>query len=405
MGARLVAASLPIYALAVALALFPARQVQENSWFWPMWYGGLVAVAALALLLAGGAAARAFDRGCVTIVGSVFLLVVVLLFGLAFAGQPTPLWVVVYVAPLLAVGFFIAYAVSYRTLSADEPAVASDALSAAAPFVIAALLGPIVLGPRYFPDSTSERIAAVIATTAIVAVGGALALIAGASALRLSPRTTRIALTVLAVFELAVFARGLPNPPMAFASAPPLTLEYPADRADLAADAATYGARLALVVRRTGVVLPAQGVHVRYRWDNGPDDPAPPKGAVVVTLPAELMDRPTRAYRFAERIATTLVPQPDWRVHDAYSPWSGFVAWASTLPGPDADAEVAKLCDLIVNKKYSADFRSAPYLRAERDGDVEAAQSLYERWMQSPPTFADWNAQITSSCLSLLRPR
>src|SRR5229473_3065518 len=181
MGARLVAASLPIYALAVALALFPARQVQENSWFWPMWYGGLVAVAALALLLAGGAAARAFDRGCVTIVGSVFLLVVV------------------YVAPLLAVGFFIAYAVSYRTLSADEPAVASDALSAAAPFVIAALLGPIVLGPRYFPDSTSERIAAVIATTAIVAVGGALALIAGASALRLSPRTKPIALSVVAV--------------------------------------------------------------------------------------------------------------------------------------------------------------------------------------------------------------
>src|SRR5712692_1142531 len=405
MGARLVAASLPIYALAVALSLFLVRQVQENSWFWPMWYGGLVAVAALALLLAGGAAARAFDRGCVTIVGSVFLLVVVLVVGLAFAGQPTPLWVVVYVAPLLAVGFFIAYAVSYRTLSADEPAVASDALSAAAPFVIAALLGPIVLGPRYFPDSTSERIAAVIATTAIVAVGGALALIAGASALRLSPRTTRIALTVLAVFGLVVFARGLPNPPMAFASAPPLTLEYPADRADLAADAATYGARLALVVRRTGVVLPAQGVHVRYRWDNGPDDPAPPKGAVVVTLPAELMDRPTRADRFAERIATTLVPQPDWRVHEAYSPWSGFVTWASTLPGPDADAEVAKLCDLIVNKKYAADFRSAPYVRAERDGGVEAAQSLYARWMQSPPTFADWNAQITSSCLSLLRPR
>src|SRR5216684_1903947 len=224
MGARLVAASLPIYALAVALALFPARQVQENSWFWPMWYGGLVAVAALALLLAGGAAARAFDRGCVTIVGSVFLLVVVLLFGLAFAGQPTPLWVAVYVAPLLAVGFFIAH---------------------------------------------------------------------------------------------AVIARGLPNPPMAFASAPPLTLEYPADRADLAADAATYGARLALVVRRTGVVLPAQGVHVRYRWYKGPDDPAPPKGAVVVTLPAELMDWPKRADRFAERIATTLVPQPDWRVHDA----------------------------------------------------------------------------------------
>src|SRR5713226_6215509 len=204
MGARLMAASLPIYALAVALALFLARQVQENSWFWPLWYGGLVAVAALALLLAGGAAARAFDRGCVTIVGSVFLLVVVLLFGLAFAGQPTPLWVVVYVAPLLAVGFFIAYAVSYRTLSADEPAVASDALSAAAPFVIAALLGPIVLGPRYFPDSTSERIAAVIATTAIVAVGGALALIAGASALRLSPRTTRIALTVVAMLQRAV---------------------------------------------------------------------------------------------------------------------------------------------------------------------------------------------------------
>jgi len=405
MGARLVAASLPIYALAVAVALFLVRQVQEDSWFWPLWYGGLAAVAALALLLTGAAAARAFDRGVVTIAGSVFLLVVVLIVGLAFAGQLTPLYLVVYVAPFLAVGFFTAYAVVYRTLLVDEPAMASDALRAAAPFVIAALLGPIVLGPRYFPDSTSERTAAVIATTAIVAVGCALALIAGASVLRLSPRTTRIALTLLAVLQLAVFARGLPNPPMAFASAPPLTLEYPADRADLAADAATYGARLALIVRRTGVVLPAQGVHVRYRWYKGPDDPAPPKGAVVLTLPAELMDVPKRADEFAEKIARTLVPQPDYRVHDAYSPWSGFVDWASTLPGPDADAEVAKLCDLIVNKKYATDFRSAPYVRAERDGGVEAAQSLYARWMQNPPTVADWNAQIASSCLSLLRPR
>jgi hypothetical protein len=36
MGARLMAASLPIYALAVALALFLVRQLQENSWFWPL---------------------------------------------------------------------------------------------------------------------------------------------------------------------------------------------------------------------------------------------------------------------------------------------------------------------------------------------------------------------------------
>ena len=405
MGARLVAASLPIYALAVALALFLARHVQEDSWFWPLWYGGLVAIAALALFVAGAAAARVFDRRVVTIVGSVFLLVVVLIVGIAFAGHPTPLYLVVYSAPLLGVGFFIAYAVIYRTLLADAPAVASDALSAAAPFVIAALLGPIVLGPRYFPDSTSERTTAVIATTAIVAVGGALALIAGASPLRLSPRATRIALTALAVLQLAVFARGLPNPPMAFASAPPLTLEYPADRADLAADAATYGARLALVVRRTGVVLPAQGVHVRYRWDNGPDDPAPPKGAVLLTLPSELMDGPKRADEFAKEIARTLVPQPDSRVIEVYSPWSGFISWASTLPGPDADARVAKLCDLIVNKNSITDFGDAPYVRAERDGGVEAAQSLYARSMQSPPTRADWNAQITSSCLSLLRPR
>src|SRR5437867_8137739 len=145
MGARLVAASLPVYALAVALTLFLMRQLQENAWFLSLWYGGLVAIAALALFLAGGAAARAYDRGDVTIVGSVFLLVVVLLFGLAFAGQLTPLYLVLYVAPFLAIGFFIAYAVMYRTLLADEPALASDALRAAAPFVIAALLGPIVL--------------------------------------------------------------------------------------------------------------------------------------------------------------------------------------------------------------------------------------------------------------------
>jgi hypothetical protein len=371
----------------------------------PLWYGGFVAIAALALLLAGAAAARVFDRGGVTIVASVFLLVVVLLVGLAFAGQPTPLYLVVYVAPLLGVGFFIAYAVIYRTLLADEPALASGALRAAGPFVIAVFLGPIVLGPHYFPDSTSERIAAVVATTSIVAVGGALALIAGVGALRLPPRTTRIALTALAVLQLLVFGRGLPNPPMAFASAPPLTLEYPADRADLAADAATYGARLALIVRRTGVVLPAQGVHVRYRWYKGPDDPAPPKGAVVVTLQGELMDWPKRADEFAKEIARTLVPQPDSRVLEVYSPWSGFVSWASTLPGPDADAKVAKLCDLIVNKKSITDFGDAPYVRAERDGGVEAAQSLYARSLRAPPARADWDAQITSSCLSLLRPR
>ncbi|HYR94841.1 MAG TPA: hypothetical protein VEP48_11610, partial [Methylomirabilota bacterium] len=92
-------------------------------------------------------------------------------------------------------------------------------------------------------------------------------------------------------------------------------------------------------------------------------------------------------------------------VIEVYSPWSGFISWASTLPGPDADARVAKLCDLIVNKNSITDFGDAPYVRAERDGGVEAAQSLYTRSIQSPPTRADWNAQITSSCLSLLRPR
>src|SRR6266851_3789975 len=321
------------------------------------------------------------------------------------AGDTGPFYLAFYGSWLLAAGSFLAYAVTYRALGSSEPAVASETLSRTAAFVIAVVLGPLVLGPHYWPDSTDERSATVIAVACIIALGSAVALLVGASALRLEPRTARIALSIVAVAQIALFARGLPNPPMTLASVPPLTLEYPADRTDLSADAATYSARLALFVRRSGVVLPAQGVYVRYRWDFGPEDPAPPSGAVLVSLNALDMDRPDRTDRFADEASTALIPQPDWRRPGTYSPWRGFITWARTPDGPESDALIVKLCDLLLNKNSTpfAELDRAPYLRLERDGGAEAARSLYASAMRSPPEIKDWNALVRSACVSFLR--
>jgi hypothetical protein len=397
MGARLVAASLPIYALGVAIALFLWRQPDPHSmsWFWALWYGGLIALAALAILLAGGATARS-----IAIVAIVPALVVVFVVGRGLAGDPGPFYLAFYLLWFLGVVSFPGYLAAYRALQALEPDVASAALARAALFATAVVLALVVLGPRYWPESTSDRIAVVITTASIVALGGATALLVGVSGPRLSPRGARLALGIVAVIQVVVFVRGLPNVPMAVASVPPLALEYPADRPDLAADATRYSERLALFVRRSGAVLPVNGVYVRYRWYFGPDDPAPPAGVALVTLSADLMDWPGRIDAFAVEASRTLVPPPDSRLPGAYSPWRGFITWARTSDTPESDAQLAKLCDLLVNNKSTPELDRAPYLRAERDAGVEAARSLYARSMQSQ--LKDWDALVRGACLSFL---
>src|SRR5712692_10598979 len=114
-GARLVAASLPIYALGVALALFLWRQADPNSmsWFWALWYGGLIALAALTILLASGATARS-----VVIAAIVIVLVVLFVVGRGLAGDPTLFYLAFYLLWLLGVVSFLAYAAAYGRCSA-----------------------------------------------------------------------------------------------------------------------------------------------------------------------------------------------------------------------------------------------------------------------------------------------
>jgi hypothetical protein len=404
MGARLVAASLLIYALGVALALFLMRQADPNSWTWAIGYGGTIAQAALALLLIGGAAARSFKWRTIVVVGLALLAVILFAIGRATVGDPGPFWLLVLGWLFLDVTVFLVYPATYRNLWSDQSGVASDALARAAPFAAAVVLAPVLVGPHFWPESSEQRSQIVAAVTALVALGGVVAMLAGVMRARMSPRTMRLLFGAVAVMQTVVFVRGLPNPPMAVASVPPLSLEYPANRPDLAADASAYNARLALFVRRSGVALPANGVYVRYRWYRGPADPAPPPGVTLVTLPADDMDWPGRIDAFAAEVSTTLVPQPDRRVSAAYSPWRGFIIWARTPDGPDSDAELTKLCDLFVNKQYRRfdALDRAPYLRAERDGGVEAARSLYARSTPSPPELKEWDALVRAACASFL---
>ncbi|HEV8229673.1 MAG TPA: hypothetical protein VGQ86_06920 [Candidatus Limnocylindria bacterium] len=405
MGVRLVAASLPIYALGVALALFLVRQADPNSWTWAIGYGGTIALAALALLLIGGAAARSFKWRTLVIVALAFLLAIVFAIARALAGDPGPFWLLLYGWLFLDVAVFLVYPATYWNLWSDRSGVASEALARAAPLAAAVVVVPAVLGPRYWPESSEQRSQIVAAATALVALGGVVVMLAGMARVRLSPRAVRLLFGAVAILQVVIFVRGLPNPPMALASAPLLNVEYPIGRPDLGADAPAYSARLALIVRRAGVTLPRQGVYVRYRWYRGPDDPAPPPGTVVVTLEGDINDSRIRERLFAGRAARALIGEPEWRRPDAYGLEQAYLAWAAAPDDPQHDADLVRLCGMTKQGLRPDGIEVAPYVRAEREGGVTAAQVLYARLKQSPPPLAEWYAEIVSSCAFLVAAR
>jgi len=405
-GARLVAASLPIYALAVAIVVYEKWQTRTTGTQQYYWWGLAVDVAIVTLIV-GGHSTGVFSRR-LAVAALVYLFLLLVPYVAVIAPAVTPIAILPYI--LFAVlslyvdgAFLLLYLERYRALWRRSSAVASESLSTATPLIVAVLLTPIVVSPHYWPEwRTHETGTTVLLATTAVAGASAIALLAGLRWPRVPLRVVPIAFGAVAILEAAMFVRGLPNVPMKTTGAPPFTLEYPADRADLGGDADAFGAMVATVVRRSGVTLPAQGVYARYRWhDGGPwGDPAAPSGAIVVTLWAEIMDKPEeRRQQFGRYMATSVIPANDGTVPETNHPHWGYLNWALTS---DADAEpmFRKVCQQLTTNKYLGitDFDFAPYLRAEHDGGLAAARALHARWMTSPPGFNEWVKWIRDSC-------
>jgi hypothetical protein len=406
MGARLVAASLPIYALAVAIVVYENWQTRTTgiqSYYW--W--GLAVEVAIVTLIVGGYSTGVFGRP-LAVAALVYLFLVLVPYVAVIAPAVWPFvillyWVFSWFAWFVDGAFLLLYLERYRALWRRSSAVASASLSTATPLTVAVLLTPIVVGPHYWPEwRLHETGTTVLVATTAVAGASAIALLAGLRWPRVPLRVVPIAFGAVAILEAAMFVRGLPNVPMKTAGAPPFTLEYPADRADLGVEADAFRATVVSVVRRSGVTLPAQGVYARYRWHNGGpwNDPAPPSGVTVVTLWAEIMDKPEeRRQQFGRYMATAVIPANDGRVPETNHPHWGYLNWALTS---DADAEpmFRKVCEQLTTNKFLGivDFDFAPYLRAEHDGGLAAARALHARWMTSPPGYNEWSKVIRDSC-------
>lgn len=403
-GARLVAASLPIYALAVAILLYSiwltrATAVQEHSW-----WAYAIEIAAT-MVVVGGHRVGAFGRR-VAVASVGYLLLMFAPYVALFTPAVTPLVVLFYYLsawPRLIIdgALVFVYPWLYQSVARRSDAVASS-LSAGAPLAVAVLLTPILVGPHYWPEWKSSSDTTVLLTTGAVAAASTVALAAGLHWPRFPPRAVSIGLAAVAIVELAWFARGLPNVPMTITGAPPLTFEYPADRPALAGDLDAFRAMVSSVVRRSGVALPPAGVYARFRWhDGGPwDDPAPPSGAIVVTLWAEHIDDPaTTTKEFAHDMARFVIPANDGTVPETDHPHWGYLNWALVR---DADAEplFRTVCRQLTTNTFLGitDFDFAPYLRAEHDGGPTAARALHARWMTSPPGLREWDKMIRDSC-------
>jgi hypothetical protein len=410
MGARLVAASVPIYALGVAYAVFLGPFKTVNDGATAVFAGGLVALLATITLATGAAALRSRRAG--RIAGAVVTILVAAVIASAVVGLQLfdrilyayyVLWLVL--APL----FLLSYLTLFRVLWVYARPATARALERAAPFALAVLLAPLVFSPRYWPDATYDRSVPVYGTALIVALIGALGLLAGIPALRVSVRTSVIALAALAAVQFGLIVRGLPNPPMALAVSAPLTLEYPRSHAELADDVDVFRDRLTSIVRRSGVRLPPSGVYARYRWyedyrwHEDPADLIPPSEAVLVTLVLiDLADLPDER-SFAREAARSLVPEPKWNDYDKHSPWQGYSEWLLSPEDRQLSSFEFKSCyEVVFARGLGSEVQFVPYLRAERNGGLEAARALFDRLMSAPPTFKEWQTLLATDCRNVM---
>jgi len=406
-GARLIAASIPLYALGVAIAVFVAWQPDPSANWWSGPYaGGIAAFVATAVLVAGGAAARAFSRRWALVAGGIAAALVVVWIVAIWASNVWVFYMGIFAWFVLVQLALVAYPVLFWTLWREASELAARAVLRSAAFTIAVLLAPVALAPRYFPEAGEARNAAVMATASLVAVIGAVTMARGIPALTLSSRALGLSLAALVFIQLGLVARGLPNPPMTFARAPSVTIEYPADQPDLASDTPAFAERLALIVSRSGAQLPPGGVYVRYRWSQGPDGIPPPADTLVVPMWLDGVGTPAHRLRdFAERTVTTLFPQPR-TVYNAYAPWSGYIQWVSVPDDADTRDRLARACDWLVNRQQHINpIETAPYVRLERTQGVEGPRALYARLAEAPPSNNDWAALVMSGCQYVLSTR
>lgn len=209
MGARLVGASLLVYALAVTLFLFLLRQTDANAPGYAFGYGGLIAYLALAMLLAGAAMAREFGWSCLVITVVVVLALAVLPVIVASASG-TSNYGLILLYDLLALAPFVVYPLAFAALASKAPELAGISVRAAAPFAVAVTLAFVLLGPHDAAASSPARTGIVSAVATSIATLGGATLLAGLVRTPPSYRLVRVMLWTVGIIQFAVFVRGVP---------------------------------------------------------------------------------------------------------------------------------------------------------------------------------------------------
>jgi hypothetical protein len=122
----------------------------------------------------------------------------------------------------------------------------------------------------------------------------------------------------------------------------------------------------------------------------------------VTLVLVDLVDFPDER-SFAREAVRSLVPEPKWNEYDKREPWQGYREW---LLSPD-DRQLSffefKSCyELVFARGLGSEVQFVPYLRAERNGGLEAARALFDRLMSAPPTFKEWQTLLATDCRNVM---